>query len=74
MSPVSVFLNSRNDYTLGNPGESKHSFGFGATAKFSTAWKFLDYGALTVSFQRTMSINPQKADTWKNYENKAYKT
>ena len=50
---------SRNDYLVGNLGEIEHSFGFGAIAKFSTTRKFLDYGALTIIFQRTLSINPK---------------
>ena len=59
---------------MGNLGETEHNFGFGATAKFSTTGKLLDYGALTVIFQITMSINPQNTNRCKNYENKGYKT
>lgn len=35
---------SRGDDTVGNLGESEHSFGFGGTGKFSNACQFLDYG------------------------------
>ena len=63
----------RNDYLVGNLGETEHSFGFGVIAKFSRSREFLDYGALTVSFQRTMSINPQNTHICKNSENKGYK-
>lgn len=36
---------SRGDDTVGNLGETEHSFGFGGTGKFSTAGKFSDYGS-----------------------------
>lgn len=35
---------SRGDEMVGNLGESKHSFGYGGTGKFSNAGKFSDYG------------------------------
>ncbi|XP_031392741.1 heterogeneous nuclear ribonucleoprotein U-like protein 1 isoform X2 [Punica granatum] len=35
---------SRGEEPVGNLGETQHSFGFGATGKFSNAGKFLDYG------------------------------
>lgn len=35
---------SRGDDMVGNLGESKHSFGYGGTGKFSNAGKFSDYG------------------------------
>ncbi|KAK8967332.1 hypothetical protein KSP40_PGU001407 [Platanthera guangdongensis] len=35
---------SRGDDSVGNLGETAHSFGFGGTGKFSSAGKFLNYG------------------------------
>ncbi|XP_059659752.1 uncharacterized protein LOC132306387 [Cornus florida] len=35
---------SRGDDSVGNLGETPHSFGFGGTGKFSKAGKFSDYG------------------------------
>ena len=35
---------SRGDDAVGNLGESKHSFGYGGTGKFSNAGKFSNYG------------------------------
>ncbi|XP_052203522.1 uncharacterized protein LOC127808873 isoform X2 [Diospyros lotus] len=35
---------SRGDDSVGNLGETEHSFGFGGTGKFSTAGKFSNYG------------------------------
>ncbi|KAK9267331.1 hypothetical protein L1049_009755 [Liquidambar formosana] len=35
---------SRGDDTVGNLGETDHSFGFGGTGKFSNAGKFSNYG------------------------------
>lgn len=35
---------SRGDDSVGNLGETEHSFGFGGTGKFSNAGKFSDYG------------------------------
>ncbi|KAJ6849327.1 heterogeneous nuclear ribonucleoprotein U-like protein 1 [Iris pallida] len=35
---------SRGDDSVGNLGETLHSFGFGGTGKFSNAGKFSDYG------------------------------
>ncbi|XP_024018907.1 heterogeneous nuclear ribonucleoprotein U-like protein 1 [Morus notabilis] len=35
---------SRGDDSVGNLGETEHSFGFGGTGKFSNDGKFLDYG------------------------------
>ncbi|KAL2341957.1 hypothetical protein Fmac_009897 [Flemingia macrophylla] len=35
---------SRGDDTVGNLGESKHSFGYGGTGKFSNCGRFLNFG------------------------------